>query len=130
MFTRKTLLTIIATGAVVGGAMQLLHAAETKGSSYVVGMINVKDEESYKTKFLPDAQKVIKDHGGVYLAGGFNKTVALTGAAPPNRVVIFKFEGADGAKKWWEGGGKKINDEVGVKYADFHVLAVEGIEAQ
>ena len=127
MFTRKTLLTIIATGAVVGGAMQLLYAAETKG---VVGMINVKDEESYKTKFLPDAQKIIKDHGGVYLAGGFNKTVALTGAAPPNRVVIFKFEGADGAKKWWEGGGQKINDEVGVKYADFHVLAVEGIEAQ
>jgi hypothetical protein len=54
----------------------------------------------------------------VYLAGGFNKTVALTGAAPPNRAVIFKFEGVDGAKKWWEGGGKKINDEVGVKYAD------------
>jgi hypothetical protein len=52
---------------------------------------------------VPDAQKVIKDHGGVYPAGGFNKTVALTGAAPPNRVVIFKFEGADGAKKWWEG---------------------------
>ena len=45
-------------------------------------------------------------------------------------MVIFKFEGVDGAKKWWEGGGKKINDEVGVKYADFHVLAVEGIEAQ
>jgi uncharacterized protein (DUF1330 family) len=72
----------------------------------------------------------IKDHGGVYVAGGFNKTVALTGAAPPNRVVIFKFGGIDGAKKWWEGGGKKINDEIGVKYADFHVLAVEGIEAQ
>lgn len=41
MFTRKTLLTIIASGTIVGGAMQLLHAAETNGSSYVVAMINV-----------------------------------------------------------------------------------------
>ena len=53
-----------------------------------------------------EAQKAIKDHGGVYLGGGFEKTTNLTGGGsmsepPPNRVVLIKFENADTAKKWW-----------------------------
>jgi hypothetical protein len=31
---------------------------------------NIKDEAAYKNA-LPDAQKIIKEAGGVYIAGGF-----------------------------------------------------------
>jgi len=30
--------------------------------------------------------KGIADHGGKYLAGGYNKTLSLSGGEPPNRV--------------------------------------------
>jgi uncharacterized protein (DUF1330 family) len=83
-------------------AIQVLHA-QAKPPSYVVAMINVKDEEGYQTNFLKEAQKQIAEHGGKYIAGGFNKTTALTGTAP-NRVVILQFENIDEVKAWRDNG--------------------------
>ena len=37
------------------------------------------------------------DHGGKYVAGGFNKTTTLK----PNRVVIVQFESIAKVKAWW-----------------------------
>jgi hypothetical protein len=63
----------------------LPHAA-TGPAFYAVYEINVTDEDAYK-KALPDAQKIIKDSGGVYIAGGFNKAKVDHGApAVGNRV--------------------------------------------
>jgi hypothetical protein len=31
-------------------------------------------------------------------------------------------------KKWWDGGGRDIQEKVGAKYATFRVLAIEGVE--
>jgi ABC-type sugar transport system substrate-binding protein len=65
----------LAAGFTLGaGAIQALHAQAKP--SYVIGMINVKDEEGYKSNFLKEAQKQIANHGGKYVAGGFNKTTA------------------------------------------------------
>jgi uncharacterized protein (DUF1330 family) len=80
-----------------GAAVQTLHA-RTKPPAYVIGEITVKDQDGYKNDFLPPAQKAIKESGGKYIAGGFNKTLTFDGAS--NRVVILQFESMDAAKAW------------------------------
>ena len=124
---RKIAAALIGSFVLGAGAVQLLHA-QTTPPAYTVAMINVKDEEGYKKDFLPEAQKMIKEGGGKYIAGGWNKTTPMVGPPPPNRVVILQFESASALKKWWESGLEKLQKEVGHKYADFQTFAVEGIE--
>ena len=65
----------VACGLMVGaGGVQMLHA-QSKPPAFVVAEITVKDLEGYEMNFLKPAQKTIADHGGKYLAGGFDKTV-------------------------------------------------------
>jgi uncharacterized protein (DUF1330 family) len=111
------------------GAVQMLHA-QAKPPAYALAEITVKNEDGYKKEFLPEAQRIIKEGGGIYLAGGFNKTTALSGTPPANRVVLIRYENMDTLKKWWDGGGRDIQEKVGSKYADFRVFAIEGIEAK
>jgi uncharacterized protein (DUF1330 family) len=92
--------------------------------------IAVKDKDGYNNNFLKDAQKLIFDHGGKYIAGGYDKTVSLLGAPLPNRVGILQFASMDAVKAWQDGGGRDIQDKVGSKYADFRVFAVEGVESK
>ena len=74
-----------------GGANLYTHAA-TGPAFYGVYETNVTDEDAYK-KALPDAQKIIKEAGGVYIAGGFNKAkVDHGGPAVGNRYVIIRYE--------------------------------------
>ena len=89
----KIALALAAGFALGAGVIHGLHAAASP-PAYVIGLINVKDEEGYKTKFLPEAQKMIADFGGKYVAGGFNKTMPQMGDPPPNRVVLLRFENA------------------------------------
>jgi uncharacterized protein (DUF1330 family) len=124
---RKIAAALIGSFVLGAGAVQLLHA-QTTPPAYTVAMINVKDEDGYKKDFLPEAQKMIKEGGGKYIAGGWNKTTPMDGPPPPNRVVILQFESASALKKWWESGLEKLQKEVGHKYADFQTFAVEGIE--
>ena len=78
----------IAGGLLIGGgSVQLLHA-QSKPPAYVVAEVAVKDKEGFEQNFLKATQKDIADHGGKYLAGGYNKTVSLSGAEPQNRVVL------------------------------------------
>ena len=95
----KYVLLVVGSFALGAAAVQTLHAASTP-PAYTIGMITVKDEAGYKNDFLPAAQKAIKESGGKYIAGGFNKTVTFDGAPPPNRVVILQFESMDAAKAW------------------------------
>jgi hypothetical protein len=64
-----------------------------------------------KKIFLPEAQRIIKEGGGIYLAGGFNKTTALSGTPPANRVVLIRYENMDVLKKWWDGDGRDIQEK-------------------
>jgi uncharacterized protein (DUF1330 family) len=74
-----------------GGATLYTHAA-TGPAFYAVYEANVTDEDAYK-KALPDAQKIIKDAGGVYIAGGFNKAKVDHGSpAVGNRYVLIRYE--------------------------------------
>ena len=121
----KMTLAIVGSFMLGAGAIQALHA-QAKPPAFVVGEITVKDEAGYNENFLKPAQKSIADHGGKYLAGGYNKTVSLAGTEPPNRVVILQFENMDAVKAWREEGEADLENNVGNKYASFRVFAVEG----
>jgi hypothetical protein len=59
------------------------------------------------TRTLPEAQKIIKDAGGTYIAGGFNKAKVNYGKPEAgNRYVIIHFENEAAVNKFWDGGGK------------------------
>ena len=67
---------------------------------------NVTDEDAYN-KALPEVQKIIKENGGVYLAGGFNKAKTDLGKpAAGNRFVIIRYDSEAAFDKFWNGGGK------------------------
>ena len=88
---------------------------------------NVTDEDAYK-KALPDAQKIIKDAGGVYIAGGFDKAkVDHGGPAVGNRYVIIRYENEAAYDKFYNSGGKDWIDKNAPQARE---IKVEGIEAK
>jgi hypothetical protein len=73
---RKQLVTtaIAAACFVLGaGGATLYSHADTGPAVFDIFENNVTDEATYKAA-LPDVIKMIKDNGGEYIAGGFNKT--------------------------------------------------------
>jgi uncharacterized protein (DUF1330 family) len=77
-------------------------------------------------KALPEAQRIIKDAGGKYIAGGFNKAKVNYGKPEAgNRYVIIHFENEAAANKFWDGGGK---DWVAKNAPNARNLIVEGVE--
>jgi uncharacterized protein (DUF1330 family) len=121
----KTFATIACGVLLGGGAVQLLHA-QAKPPAYVVAEIAVKDKQGYDENYLKATAKDISNHGGKYLAGGYDKTVSLVGDPPPNRVVILQFANMDAVKAWRDQGAEDMENTVGTKYAKFCVYAVEG----
>lgn len=117
----------IACGLLVGGGtVRLLHA-QSKPPAYVVAEIAVRDKQGYDENFLKATAKDISVHGGKYLAGGYDKTLSLTGSEPPNRVVILQFANMDAVKKWRDQGAMDMENTVGSKYASARIYAVEGV---
>ena len=120
------------TIAVVGsfmlgaGAIQALHA-QAKPPAYVVAEVNVKDRAGYEENFLKSTKTDISQHGGKYLAGGYDKTLSLVGAEPPNRVLIIQFPNMDAVNEWRKQGEEDMENTVGAKYATFRIYAVEGV---
>jgi uncharacterized protein (DUF1330 family) len=109
-----------------GGAVQLLHA-QSKPPAFVVAEVDVKDRAGFEENFLKVTRKDIADHGGKYLAGGYNKTMSLVGSEPANRVVILQFPNMDAVKAWQDEGAMDMENTVGSKYAKFRIYAVEGV---
>jgi uncharacterized protein (DUF1330 family) len=117
----------IACGLLLGGgAVQLLHA-QSKPPAFVVAEIAVRNQKGYDENFQKATEQDILTHGGKYLAGGYNNTLSLVGAEPPNRVVIVQFANMDAVKEWREQGAMDMENTVGNKYASFRIYAVEGI---
>ena len=72
---------VIASFVLGVGAVNVLHA-QAKLPAYVLAEIDVKDQDGYTKDFLPKAQANIKESGGKYIAGGFNKAISLFGSPP------------------------------------------------
>ena len=108
------------------GAASVLHA-QTKPPGYVLAEIDVKDQDGYTKDFLPKAQANIKETGGKYLAGGYNKAISWSGSPPPNRVVLLQFADMDAVKAFYDK-QHQLDVDVGSKYASFREVGIEGIE--
>jgi uncharacterized protein (DUF1330 family) len=108
------------------GAANVLNA-QAKPPGYVWAEINVKDQDGYTKDFLPKAQANIKDSGGNYLAGGFNKAIGLSGSPPPSRVVLLQFPDIDAVKAFYVK-EHQLEVDVGSKYAGFRIVEIEGAQ--
>ena len=122
---KKTLL-LLTAGVLVGvGASQLLRAAESP-PVYSVAEINVRDKAAYD-KALPEAMNFIKEGGGKYLAGGFDKAHARVGMPAANRYVIQVYPNQAALDKTWDGGlGAWVEKNKNI--ADFRVIEAQGVE--
>jgi uncharacterized protein (DUF1330 family) len=125
MKTYKLIGIVFGSFVLGASAASVLHA-QSKLPAIVVAEIDVKDQDGYKNDFLPKAQANIKEHGGVYLAGGYNKTATGSGAPPPNRVVLIQYPDMEAAKAFFM--NEKPLEEAAAKYATFRTYAVEAIE--
>jgi uncharacterized protein (DUF1330 family) len=117
----------IACGLLIGGGAVQLLQAQSKPPAFVVAEVDVKDRAGFEENFLKAARKDISDHGGKYLAGGYNKTMSLVGSEPANRVVILQFPNMDAIKAWQDEGALDMENTIGSKYAKFRIYAVEGV---
>ena len=112
-------------GAVIGAAaIQTLHA-QAKAPVYMVAINEIKDADGYQTKYLPTAQKTHKDHGGIYLAAG--QGTQIDGSFPKGRVVILRWESLDALNKWRHSPEYEEIRKVGEQFANYNVVAVEGV---
>ncbi len=117
---------VIGSFALGLGVAGVLHA-QTKPPAYVFAEIDVKDQDGYTKDFLPKAQANIKESGGKFLGGGFNKAISLNGAPPANRVVLLEFADID-ALKTFAVKQKQLEAAIGDKYANFRGIGLEGVE--
>ena len=117
---------VIGSFALGLGATSVLHA-QVQPVAYVVAEIDVKDQDGYTKEFLPKAQANIKEFGGKYLGGGYNKAFSVNGSPPPSRVVLLQFPGMD-ALKAFSDKQKQLEVDVGDKYASFRGIAIEGVD--
>jgi uncharacterized protein (DUF1330 family) len=119
--------TVVTGIFVLGLGTASILQAQTKPPAYILVEIDVKDQDGYTKDFLPKAQTLIKEMGGKYLAGGFNKAISLSGSSPPNRVVFLQFTDIDALKTFYV---KEAQLEAGVgnKYASFRAIGIEGVE--
>jgi uncharacterized protein (DUF1330 family) len=111
---------------VLGAGVGVMHA-QVKTPAYSVAEIDVKDQDGYTRDFLPQAQANIKEHGGKYIGGGFNKAISMSGSPPPNRVVLLQFPDMDTMKSF-SAKQRQLQAEVGNKYASFRAIGIEGDE--
>jgi uncharacterized protein (DUF1330 family) len=121
---RSLVLATLAGVAIGVAAVQILHA-QAKPPVYMVAINEIKDAGGYKTKYLPTAQKTIKDHGGVYVAAG--PGTQIDGTFPKGRVVILRWESLDALNKWRHSPEYEEIRKVGENFAIYNVVAVEGV---
>jgi hypothetical protein len=117
---------LLGAGIAIGAcAIQGLHAA-TGAAVYTTYEANVTDEAAY-TKALPEVDKVIKENGGVRVAGGFNKSKLVSGKTPVgNRYVVIKWDSEAAFNKAMDGGIKTWLEKNAP--ADHRQIMAEGVQ--
>lgn len=125
MLERKTLTAALAGFALAATGAFVLHAADAPApKAYIVGEIDVKDAEGYKT-YGAQTPGIVAKYGGTYLARG-GQTVPLEGSAPGPRVVILEFASLAAAKAYWESPEYRAVAPIRQKAATGRLFIVEG----
>ena len=116
----------LGAGAALGAlGAQMLHA-QVKPPAYVVGEIDVADQDRYFKEYVAPAIKAVVDGGGKYIVRN-GKSVALYGA-PPKALAIMRFDSLEQAQVAFASKAYTDAKAIGDRYATFRIYAVEGLE--
>jgi uncharacterized protein (DUF1330 family) len=131
MKTQYTVALAVLAGVAVGGiAVQGLHA-QAKPPVYVIGMIDVSNDEGYAKEYAPKATEIVKAAGGRLIArggaGGGVQVTTLEGEPYKGRVVVQQWDSIDKVKAWHGSTAYKENRKIGDKYAKFRFIVLEGV---
>jgi uncharacterized protein (DUF1330 family) len=110
------------------GASSILHA-QAKPPAFVWAEIDIKDRLGYFGNFAAPSRAIIKESGGKYLADSIHRdypnVIGLNGPPPPDSVTLLQFADMEAVKAFFAKMGP-LQADVGSKYANFHVVAIEG----
>ncbi len=104
-------------------AVHGLHA-QAKPPVYYISEIETTNPDAYVKNYVPQAQAVIKAHGGRILAAG--QGTAVEGEPPKWRVVVQVWDSMDQIQAWRNSAEFKKVREIGNTYAKFRAFTVEG----
>jgi uncharacterized protein (DUF1330 family) len=126
MIDRKTFAAALCGFSFAAGGAVALHAATTPApKAYVVGEIEVKDLETYKT-YAAQTPAIIAKHGGAYLARG-GQTVPLEGSTPASRVVVIEFPSLAAARTFEDSPEYRAIAPTRQRAATSRLFIVEGV---
>ena len=131
MKTRFTVALSMLAGTAIGAvAIQGLHA-QAKPPVYLVGQIDVINNDGYAKEYAPKAAAIIKAAGGRLLArggaGGGTTLTTLEGEPFKGRLIIQQWDSMDKVTAWHNSADYKENRAIGDKYAKFRFVVVEGM---
>ena len=114
-------------GAIVGGAVvQGLHA-KAKPPAYVVGEVDVTNQDAFVKEYVPLAVKALGKSGSGYKAIAVGGKTAVIEGEPPKRIVINSFDSLDQAVAAYNSAAYKEAGKIGNRYGTFRIYAVEGL---
>ncbi len=114
----------VVAGIAIGAIGEAVYA-QAKPPVYMIGNNEVTNQEGYAKEYLPKAQALIKQYGGVYVAAG--KGTAIDGEPPKGRVIILRWDSLDQLMKWRHSPEYEAARKIGEKYAKYNVIAVDGV---
>ncbi len=121
----KVAIALVAGAAIGGAAIQGLHA-QAKPPAYVIGEIDVTNQDGYVKEYVPLASKALQDGGSNNLTRG-GKILSLEGAPTKSRITINAFESMEKAQAAFTSPAYKEARKIGDKYATFRLYIVEGV---
>ena len=104
--------------------VEALHA-QTKPPIYVIGEIDVSNQDDYAREYVPKVRAVIKASGGRAVAAT-NKAMAIEGEAPKTRVTIQMWDSLDQYQAYRNSADYKEARKIGDRFAKFRSYVVEG----
>lgn len=126
MKTHYATASALLTGNGIGAAAIQALYAQAKPPAYVIGEIDVSDQDGYAKEYQSRSVKPIVEEGGGKFLSRRAKTISIRGE-PPKRIVLFAFENLDRAQAAFASPGYAEAYAHGEKYAKFRIYAIEGI---
>ncbi len=111
-------------GIAIGTIGEALYA-QAKPPVYMVGNIEITNQEGYAKEYLPKAKALIQQHGGVYIAAGKGTTID---GSPAGRVIILRWNSMEQLLGWRHSPEYEAVRKIGEKYAKYNLFAVDGVE--
>lgn len=114
-----------AAALAVTGALALHAANAPPARAYVIGEVQISDQETYQT-YAARTTPVLEKFGGRYLARA-GQTVVLEGAPPAGRVVVIEFPNLAAARAFHESAEYKAIAEIRHRSSTGRAFIVEGL---